>query len=280
MLANFEICHEHGSRAQKQQQTGQFSLFEALEPTNASFEISNLAACRLFPKREMLELEREMLGIYLSDSPLTEVKDVMEKHRTHKISALTPDLVRNNVKIAGMVTNMRKIMTRFNTPMAFLEVEDFSGSIEVVVRPAHYEKAAELLQVGALVLVSGRVDLKQRRVMDDEDEADLPDEEVKVQGEEFVSLDNLSADDGTGRNRKVRPGVHIKIQLFQSDFLPKLRSVLLRHRGDNSVFLHLSSPKGVTILNLGSTFCVKMCPELEKDVSSLLGREALWAEAS
>lgn len=281
LLANFEKCHEHGVNAQREQQTGQISLFEALDPTNASFDELDPRRLPPLPKREMLEMEREMLGIYLSDSPLTEVKDVMEKHRTHKISALTHDMVRSQVKVAGMVTSMRKIMTRFNTPMAFLELEDFTGSIEVVVRPAHYEKAAELLQVGALLLVGGRVDLKQRRVSnDDEEEDDLPDEEVKVQGEDFVSLDNLSADDGSGRYSKARPGVHIKVQLFQSDFLPKLRSVLLRHRGSDTVYLHLSSPKGVTILNLGNTFCVNMCDELEQDVASLLGREALWAEAS
>ena len=281
LLANFELCHEHGARAQKEQETGQFSLFEALAPTNASFDDLDPRRLPPLPKREMLEMEREMLGIYLSDSPLTEVKDVMEKHRTHKISALTHDMVRSQVKVAGMVTNMRKIMTRFNTPMAFLEVEDFTGSIEVVVRPAHYEKAAELLQVGALLLVGGRVDLKQRRMTnDDEEDEDLPDEEVKIQGEDFVSLDNLSADDGSGRYSKPRPGIHIKVQLFQSDSLPKLRSLLLRHRGANTVYLHLSSPKGVTILNLGNTFCVNMCDELQRDVASLLGREALWAEAS
>ena len=103
---------------------------------------------------------------------------------------------------------------------------------------------------------------------------------MKIQGEDFVSLDNLSADDGSGRYSKPRPGIHIKVQLFQSDSLPKLRSLLLRHRGANTVYLHLSSPKGVTILNLGNTFCVNMCDELQRDVASLLGREALWAEAS
>jgi len=282
LLANYELCHEHGARAQKQQETGQFSLFEALEPTNATFDDLQPRRLPPLPKREMLELEREMLGIYLSDSPLTEVKDTMEKHRTHKISALDISMVRQQVKVAGMITGMRKIMTRFNTPMAFLEMEDFSGSIEVVVRPAHFEKAAEILEVGALLLVGGRVDSKQRRSSGDEEEEEMPSEEVKVQGEEFTQLDVLSAGDRSGGNgvHRVRPGVHIRIQLFQSDSLPQLRSVILRHRGDDAVYLHLCSPKGETVMNLSPTFSVKMSPDLEKDVSSLLGREAMWAEAS
>lgn len=282
LLANYEMCHEHGARAQREQDTGQFSLFEALAPSNASFEDLNPRRLPPPPKREMLEMEKEMLGIYLSDSPLTEVKDIMEKHRTHKISRLPEVPVRSKVKIAGMVTSMRKIMTRFNTPMAFLEVEDFDGSIEVVVRPAHYEQAAELLQVGSLLLISGRVDLKQRPTLDDDDEEEMPAEEVKVQGEEFIRLETLSAGDGSGSNgsQKPRPGVHIRVQLFQSDSLPRLRSVILKHRGDEAVYLHLCSPKGETVMNLSSTFSVRMSRDLERDVSSLLGREALWAEAS
>lgn len=282
LLANYEMCHEHGARAQKEQETGQFSLFEALAPTNASFDDLQPRRLPPLPKREMLELEREMLGIYLSDSPLSEVKEVMEKHRTHKISALDTSMVRNTVKIAGMVTSMRKIMTRFNTPMAFLEMEDFTGTTEVIVRPAHYEKAADLIQVGALLLITGRVDLNQRRFSGDDDDLESPPvEAVKVQGEEFIPLESLDAgdDDGRGGSRKPRPGVHIKVQLFQSDSLPQLRSLILRHRGDQAVYLHLCSPKGETVMNLSNTFCVKMSDDLKKDVASLLGKEALWAEA-
>jgi DNA polymerase III subunit alpha len=276
LLANYEKCHEHGANAQREQMTGQISLFEALDPTNATFEELNPKRLPPLPKREMLELEREMLGIYLSDTPLTEVRDVMEKHRTHRIVALKNVPIRSKVKIAGMVISMRKIMTRFNTPMAFLEVEDFEGTVEVVVRPAHYEQAAALLEVGSLLLIAGRVDLRQRRGSSDEEEEELPDEEVKVQGEEFIRLETLSA----GNNQKLKPGVHIRVQLFQSDSLPRLRSVILKHRGDDSVYLHLCSPKGETVMDLSPTFSVRMSTDFEKEVSSLLGSEAVWAEAS
>ena len=276
LLGNYEKCHEHGANAQREQLTGQISLFEALDPTNACFDDLNPKRLPPLPKREMLELEREMLGIYLSDTPLTEVKHVMEKHRTHRIVALKNVPIRSKVKIAGMVLSMRKIMTRFNTPMAFLEVEDFEGTVEVVVRPAHYEQAAALLEVGSLLLIGGRVDLRQRRSSGDDEEEELPDEEVKVQGEEFIRLETLSA----GDSDKLKPGVHIRVQLFQSDSLPRLRSVILKHRGDDSVYLHLCSPKGETVMNLSPTFSVRMSQDFEKEVSSLLGSEAVWAEAS
>jgi DNA polymerase-3 subunit alpha len=283
LLNSIELCHEHAQRAQKEQQTGQFSLFEALAPNNASFLDLRPRRSPEVPKRELLEMEREMLGIYLSDSPLTEVREVMKKYATHGIAKLkgTPSEAGKQVKIAGMVNTVRKIMTRFNTPMAFVELEDFTGTMEVTVRPAHYEKASAILEPGALLLVSGRAEVRERRGAQEDDEEEIPSEEVKVQGEEFIRLEQLSAGDelGNGGSRKPLPGVHIRVQLFQSDTLPLLRGVILKHRGDESVFLHLCSPKGETVMNLAPTFSVKPDDDFEREVSSLLGKGALWVKA-
>ena len=277
LLANVEVAHEHAQRAQKEAQTGQFSLFEALAPDNATFEDLSPRRLTELPKRELLDLEREMLGIYLSDSPLTEVKDVMKKHATHQIAKLTPADSGRQIKIAGMVNSVRKIMTRFNTPMAFVELEDFSGAIEVSVRPANYEKAAPFLQAGELLLVAGRAEVRERRGGGDDEEEEMPAEEVKVQGEEFIRLDTLSA--GGEGSKKPLPGVHIRVQLFQSDTLPLLRGVILKHRGDESVYLHLCSPKGETVMNLAPTFSVRPDQDFEREVAGLLGKDALWVKA-
>lgn len=282
LLANVELCHEHGKLAQRQAETGQFSLFESMSAAETHFDDLHPKRLSELPKRELLELEREMLGIYLSDSPLSEVRAVMKKHATHSLGRLSTADVGKSIKVAGLVNSVRKIMTRFNTPMAFLELEDFTGVAEVTVRPAHYEKAQELLVPGALVLVSGRAEVRQRRGSSEDDEEEIPSEEVKVQGEEFVGLDQLSAGDGLGgaaETVKMLPGVHIRVQLFQSDALPSLRSVILKYRGDESVFLHLCSPRGETVMNLASTFSVKPSADFEREVSSLLGVGALWVKA-
>ena len=163
-----------------------------------------------------------------------------------------------------------------------MQLEDFSGTLEVSVRPAHFEKASPLLEVGSLVLVSGRAEVRERRGGHDDDEEEIPSEEVKVQGEEFIGLDSLNVGDGSagnGGSRKPQPGVHIRVQLFQSDTLPMLRSVILKHRGDESVFLHLCSPKGETVMNLAPTFSVRPEDDFEREVSSLLGKGALWVKA-
>ncbi len=151
LLEGVELCHEHGSRAQREAETGQFSLFESLSPSNTRFEDLQIPEKPEIEKRVLLDLEREMLGLYLTDSPLTEVQETLKRNTSHRIADVANLEDGVPVAIGGLINSSRKIMTRFKTPMAFLEVEDFSGSIEVSVRPAAYEKCAPLLEAGRMV---------------------------------------------------------------------------------------------------------------------------------
>ncbi|MBI3928829.1 MAG: DNA polymerase III subunit alpha [Armatimonadetes bacterium] len=279
LIEYLDACLEHGQWAQREAQTGQFVLFESLTPSNTSFREIACKTPPEFPKRTLLDMEREMLGVYLSDSPLTEVSEVLKRSTTHRVADLKFDDAGKQVTVGGMVTSMRKILTRFKTSMAFLQLEDFSGSIEVSVRPQTYEKVSSLLDEGLLILVRGKVEVRQRQG-GSEVEEDIPSEEVKLQAEDVLSLERL-ADTGRDQNGKgAKPGVHIRVQLFQSDSLPQLRNLLLKYRGGQNVFLHLSSPQGETVMQLSETFTVRPSDEFARDVRSLLGQEALWAEAS
>ncbi|MCA9790936.1 MAG: hypothetical protein KC910_04045, partial [Candidatus Eremiobacteraeota bacterium] len=277
LLENIDLCIEQGQRAQREAETGQFSLFEALAPSNTRFADLEITRKPEIEKRQLLDLEREMLGIYLTDSPLTDVRETLQRNTSHRIADLANAEDGTPVSIGGMINSVRKIMTRFKTPMAFLEVEDFSGSIEVSVRPAAYEKVAPLLESGGLVVVKGRAELRQRR---GEEQEEIPSEEVKVQAEDILCLERLAEAGRGGGREKPKPGVHIRVQLFQSESLPQLRNLLLKHRGGQTVYLHLCSPKGETVMHLSQTFGVKHSDAFAQEVQTLLGREALWAEAS
>ena len=161
--------------------------------------------------------------------------------------------------------------------MVFLQFEDESGTIEVTIRAHTYEKVAPLIADGALILVRGRTEVRAAR-RDPEEEGEAPKEEVKVTAEEVVCLEALAQSRKKVQTR--RPGVHIRVQMFQSDFMAQLRDTLLRHRGDQEVYLHLVSPQGETIMALAESFHVRDTEELSLSVTRLLGRESIWAEAS
>jgi len=278
LLSALDACVEAAQRAAREAQTGQFGLFDELGAPEASF--ADLCPKRLpeFPKRQLLEMEREMLGVYLSDSPLSEVRDTIKQHATHKVAQLNGLDSGVSIAIAGLISSSRKIITRFKTPMVFLQFEDESGTTEVTIRPATYDKCAALLQDGALLLVRGRTEVRQAR-RDDDDDGEGPQEQVKVTAEEVVCLESL-AKARNGKPQVKLPGVHIRVQMFQSDFMPQLRDILLRHRGDQEVYLHLVSPQGETVMHLNETFNVRDTGDLQAGVRGLLGQGAIWAEAS
>lgn len=278
LLFALDACLEAGQRAAKDAQSGQFGLFDDLGPNQASF--AELCPRRQpeFPKRQLLDMEREMLGVYLSDSPLSEVRDTIKQHASHRIASLNGLESGVQIAIAGLVTSSRKIITRFKTPMVFLQFEDESGATEVTIRPATYDKCAPLLQDGALLLVRGRTEIRQAR-KDPEEEGEETQEQVKVTAEEVICLQSL-AQAKRGKEKAPLPGIHIRLQMFQSDFMPQLRDLLLRHRGDQEVYLHLVSPQGETVMHLAETFNVRYTDDLTRAVRRLLGQEAIWDEAS
>ena len=218
-----------------------------------------------------------MLGVYLSDNPLSEVRDLLKARASHVVAELGTVESGAKIKIGGLVTSVRKIVTRFKTTMAFVQLEDFTGAIEVSLRPQCYEKFGVLLQDGAMLLVEGTTEVRARR--QDSEEEESPGEEVKVQAESILCLERLAgaeAKKNGAAEADSRTGIHIRVQMFQSDSLPQLRDIIQRNRGDREVYLHLTSPQGETVMMLSAPFTAKEGTGLQSEVSSLLGEEALW----
>lgn len=280
LLAYVDHCVDAGQQSAKEAASDQMGLFDDLGPQYVTFAEIVTKRHPEFAKRALLDMEKEMLGVYLSDSPLTEFRGVLKKNTTHRIKDVAELEGGKHITIGGLVSSSRKILTRFKTTMCFLQLEDESGTMEVTLRANTYEKVSHLITDGALLLIKGRTEVRQVK-SSDEDEGELPQEEVKLTAEDVNSLEALaqkSAGDGAVDNGKL-PGVHIRLQLFQSDHMPNLRDLLVRYRGEHEVFLHLISPQGETVMHLAEAFNVKPTDEFKGRVRQLLGGESIWAEA-
>lgn len=281
LISYIDTCIDSGSRAAKEALSGQGGLFDDFDSGPPAF--SELIHKRLpeFPKRTMLDFEKEMLGVYLSGSPLADYAHILKKHTSHRVRDLKSAESGVQVAIGGLVLSHRKILTKFKTTMCFLQVDDDSGSVEVTLRPATFEKFTNLIHDGAMLIFKGRTEIRQVKKADDEEEAEGPQEETKVTADEVISLDalNQSRGDGNDSAKDSLHGVHIRLQLFQSDHMPNLRDLLIRHRGHHEVFLHLASPTGETVMHLAEAFRVKPSEEFKTQVRTLLGSESIWASA-
>ncbi|RLC79176.1 MAG: DNA polymerase III subunit alpha, partial [Chloroflexi bacterium] len=136
---------------------GQLTFFYAI-PT-----LPPLPKARKVSRREMLDWERELVGVYVSEHPLQQVMPALSEAITHFCGQINEELDGQKVTIAGMVTNVREITTKRGEPMAFAQVEDIQGSIEVVIFPRVYRKTAELWDEERILIIKGRVDMRNGR---------------------------------------------------------------------------------------------------------------------
>ena len=176
-----------------------------------------------YPAREMLAMEKELLGLYISGHPLKEYEDILRERVSHKTAQLAELTDETPVIIGGVVAGMRKIITRKGEPMAFVVLEDLLGSVEAVVFPRIYRDNQILLKPDAPLLIRGRVNFNTR------------DEEVKIIAEQVSGLDEKPA-----------ATLYLKVsETGEEDLLAQIKAILLRYRGNNPVVLYFEQRKKV-----------------------------------
>jgi DNA polymerase-3 subunit alpha len=136
-------------------EAGQMSLFG--EATGVVEEIT-LPAVNNVDRREMLSWERELIGLYISDHPLTPYQETFRQIVSYFSGQLNEAQHEEKICIAGLVTNVRPYMTKTNKPMGFVTLEDIQGNFDLVLFPRTWEKTREMLTVGQIVIVEGKVD--------------------------------------------------------------------------------------------------------------------------
>lgn len=145
---------------------GQISLFDIDESSKASSEpvMPNLEE---FPVSELLYMENEVAGMYLSGHPLNEYSDYAKKAKTDKIGNIidqeNSDLYVDgqNVRVLAIVSKVKTQITKSNKLMAFVNVEDQLGTTEMLVFPNVYEKYASLFKEGNILDIFANVSIKE-----------------------------------------------------------------------------------------------------------------------
>ena len=155
----------------KNNMAGQLTLFDlAEEEEKESYDIQ-LPDVGEYSKEMMLAFEKEVLGIYISGHPLEEYEAIWKKHITAMTSSFQLDEESGAVPlqdgssatIGGIITEKKIKYTKNDKVMAFLQVEDLAGSVEVIVFPRDYEKNSAALVVDNKVFIKGRVSVDDER---------------------------------------------------------------------------------------------------------------------
>ena len=117
-----------------------------------------------FDKRELLRHEKEMLGQFVTDHPLLEIRDALAAQTTHEIVDLEALGDGDLVTIGGIIGAVARKYTKRGEPYAQFRLEGLAGGVEVVAFPSVYEAVPGLIEPDRIVLVSGRIDLRGREL--------------------------------------------------------------------------------------------------------------------
>ena len=160
-----EIIDELDSK-KKRNIEGQIGLFD-MGSNLAKHSEPQLRYFDEFPLYELLSMEKETTGLYLSGHPMSEYTEMAAKLCCAKVSDLNSSDSDNavykdgeRVKTMGIITHVKKKVTKSDTTMAFVDLEDITGSIEVVVFPKTLLQNSPLIAEGKVVVIKGRLDVR------------------------------------------------------------------------------------------------------------------------
>jgi len=136
-------------------EAGQMSLFGTA--TGVVEEI-HLPDVKNVDKREMLNWERELIGLYISDHPLTPYQAQLAKIVSHFSGQLGEAQHEEKVRVAGLVTGVRPYQTKAGKPMGFVTLEDIQGNLDLVLFPRTWKDYQAVLTVGQIVIIEGKID--------------------------------------------------------------------------------------------------------------------------
>ncbi|MBK6644924.1 MAG: DNA polymerase III subunit alpha [Anaerolineales bacterium] len=134
---------------------GQMSLFGS---TTGVIDEIKLPEVRDVDKREMLNWERELIGLYISDHPLNEYQATLAQIVSYFSAQLADAAHQEKVRVAGIITNIRPYTTKAGKPMGFVTIEDIQGSIELLLFTRTWEQYRDQLAADQIIIVEGKVD--------------------------------------------------------------------------------------------------------------------------
>jgi DNA polymerase III subunit alpha len=189
LFENFEKITEEILKVRKERDKGQFSLFDNDEGQQKKMMFNGIMDKKNqkeeYPSKQLLNFEKEMLGLYISGHPLSDYENTLAE--LTPISKLQDIEDKATVSIGGIITNIKNIYTKREQQMCFIDFEDVENNLEVIVFPTVLEKYREFIVEDRIIKMKGKVDKKE--------------DQIKLLANEFSELKKDNSND-TDKKRK------------------------------------------------------------------------------
>lgn len=274
LMAVIDQAIAMGSLSQKDYASGQMGLFDDAEDVMTELEYPDIEE---YPIEMRLAMEKEYDGFYFSGHPLNKYKDIMKK--LTPLSVLYGEDGRQYdgkmMRIGGLITAKKQVMTKRNEQMAIITVEDFTHAVSVVVFPKTYARYQQAVAVDMAVAIRGR--------------ADINDDSIQILAEEVKPLDQEKGEPvqpaavSPAAARQAgdywHPGMGAKLfikipaHLERTDLAGRIGQVLEQHPGPVKVYFHLMGSRKTILTN--EKYWVETTEDLRQKLQAMLEPRSL-----
>ena len=248
-----------GQKIQEDARRGQGSIFDMMGDDAAG---GSATVTRVHPqvstlewdRDDLLRREKEVLGLYVSSHPLTPLRSQLARQVDAPLREF-PNLRDGQVvTVGGIVAGVRQLVTKKGDTMAFVQLDDATDAIEVIVFAKSWETARDVLRPDSIVLIKGRVERKS-------------DTEVKLMAMEATPFEAV-ADAGVVKLR-------VDAREAPATILDELKSLIGEYPGEAPVELRIDTTEGAKVLRLGSDYRVRADGDFMAEARALLGEAVI-----
>ena len=267
----------------RQNLEGQLDLFSAMAGNSAEAPVDDYKVPNLpeYPVSELLKMEKEVSGLYLSGHPLDAYREQIQKVSTCMISQLSGEEAREfdnqSVTLLCTVVKSRVMTTKSNTLMAFTTVEDLTGTMELLVFPRVFSSYRAYLQENAVIVVSGRVSYKE-------------DEGTRLVAEQIAPVDEYDSSRGfatpAGQGTTLAPapqkkvvGLWLLVPSRQSREMQRIEN-LLRNIFDGPMPVYFKFEDSGQRMRAPQSLWANDVPILRRELERILGPDHVKEQAA
>src|SRR5213596_3592004 len=253
MLECVEQALSWGGRSQADKIAGQGSIFDLGDEVETAPRHHPEIPVHEFEKNELLRLEKETLGLYVSEHPLNAVRDQLRRKTDASLAELERRRDGEIVTVGGIVSAVKQVTTKKGEPMVFVRLDDVIGSAECVVFNSVYANARELCVPDRILVVKARIDHKE--------------------GETKLIAIEVSSFEATPERREVL--LKIDALRAKAGLIRELAALVKDYPGEAPVVVALETSAGPKTLQLGNEHRVQPVPDFFAEAKALLGEAAV-----
>jgi len=263
LFASIDKGIDYGNSFQKDRISGQTSLFDMGSSTETATEglpEPPLMDVMAWPYNELLTKEKDVLNFYVSGHPLKPFEDEIRGFADTTLRSDALETLKDgaSITIGGQITTIKMHVQRDGRSMAFLMVEDFDGSIELLVFGDAYEKFKELLTVDSMILIRGQVSMREG------------DKKPKLRAENITSL--------TGTREKLTRSIHIRLKTssLEESFINEIHKDCSLCPGSCSLIIHIVTNEENEYRIRAKNITAVPSKDLLEALRNKLGKDNVW----